>query len=518
MKKITINIIAITIVSMLFVSCTKDFLEVEPLDREVSATFYKTEAQAMEALVAAYDVLGHSDAPGTAWAPVVTTNDILSDDSYAGGQDFNDGMDEDELNNFKIPSTNKMVHSLWLKNYKGVYRANLLMEKIGGVDASQEFKDRLTAEAKFLRAYFYFELVKYFENIPLLTRTLSGPSEYQQPQAKPEDVYNQITLDLVEAMQVLPEIIPASESGRASKWAAHALLARVYLFYNGVYGAELKAGDQVINRATVVGYLDELIAESGHDLLPNYKDNFKLVGEFGIESVFEISYGDTPAWWDWNYTIGGEGNLAAQMQGPRVGNSSKWDRGWSFAPVSQKLVTDIKGDPRYDATVLEQGELDGSLEKGYQHTGYFSQKYSSDAEHWGADGQFELNRTANWRVIRFSDVLLMAAELGSANAQTYLDRVRSRVGLPSVTATPENIYRERRLELSLEGLRYHDLLRKGLAFANAELTYSGIRGPLYVGDQQIFDVTFNQATRGFLPIPQSEIDLSGGKITQNQGY
>lgn len=518
MKKIRIHIIALSVASLLSVSCTKEFLEVDPLDREVSATFYKTEAQAMEALVSVYDVLGHQDAPGTAWAPVVTVNDILSDDSYAGGQDFNDGMDEDELNTFRIPSTNKMVHSLWLKNYKGVYRANLLMEKIEGVNASTEFKDRLVAEAKFLRAYFYFELVKYFENVPLLTRTLGGPSEYQQPQAKPEDVYNQIALDLVEAIQVLPELIPASESGRASKWAAQALLARVYLFYNGVYGAELKAGDQTVDRTTVVGYLDELIAESGHDLLPDYKDNFKLAGEYGKESVFEISYGDTPAWWDWNYTIGGEGNLAAQMQGPRIGNSSKWDRGWSFGIVSQKLVDDIKDDPRFDATVLEETELDGSLEKGYQHTGYFSEKYSSDAEHWGADGQFELNRTANWRVIRFSDVLLMAAELGSPNAQSYLDRVRSRVGLPSVAATEENILRERRYELSLEGLRYHDLLRKGLSIANAELTTIGIRGPKYVGEQQIFDVTFNQATKGFLPIPQSEIDLSGGKIVQNQGY
>jgi hypothetical protein len=112
----------------------------------------------------------------------------------------------------------------------------------------------------------------------------------------------------------------------------------------------------------------------------------------------------------------------------------------------------------------------------------------------------------------------MAAELGSGNAQQYLDRVRSRVGLSSIPATPENIYKERRLELSLEGIRYFDVLRKGQAFANQALSYSGIRGPNYVGEQQIFDVTYNPATKGFLPIPQSELDLSAGTFVQNDGY
>jgi hypothetical protein len=165
-----------------------------------------------------------------------------------------------------------------------------------------------------------------------------------------------------------------------------------------------------------------------------------------------------------------------------------------------------------------EDELDGTLTKGYQHTGYFSKKYSSDAEHWGSDGQFELNRTCNFRVIRFSDVLLMAAELGSGNAQQYLDRVRSRVGLESVPATMENILRERRLELSLEGIRYFDVLRQGQTYASQEFTVIGVRGPKYLDEQVVFDVTYNSATKGFLPIPQTEVDLSGGTFIQNTGY
>jgi hypothetical protein len=518
MKKITYKIVGIVSLMMLLSACNKDFLDLKPLDQEVTTSFYKTEDQAIQALVAVYDVLGYQSTPGVSWAPFILVSDVLSDDSYAGGSDANDGQDENELNNFNIPPTSKIVHAIWLKNYTGIYRANLLIEKIEGVDASEDFKKRLIAESKFLRAYFYFEQVAYFENIPLLTRTLSGPSEYNQPQATPEQVYNQIALDLTEAMADLPASVPSAEAGRVTKWAAQALLARVYLFYNGVYNKDLMAGSTTINSGVVVNYLDELIATSGHDLLEDYAQNFKLAGENGKESVFEIAYGDTPPWWDWGYVRGGEGNLSAQMQGPRVSGSQKWNRGWSFGTVSQKLVNDISSDPRYVHTVLTQEELDGSLSIGYQHTGYFSKKYSSDAEHWGSSGQFELNRTCNHRVIRFSDVLLMAAELGSPNAQQYLDRVRARVGLGSIPATPENIYKERRLELSLEGIRYFDVLRKGIAFANSTLTYSGIRGPNYVGDQQLFDVTFNASTKGFLPIPQSEMDLSAGMFMQNQGY
>ncbi len=411
-----------------------------------------------------------------------------------------------------------VVHATWLRNYVGINRANLLLEVIDQIEASDAFKTRIVAECKFLRAYFYFEQVKFFENIPLLINTIKGPSEYSQEQNSPEEVYNQIALDLVEAIEDLPTVIDGNELGRVSKWAAESLLGRVFLFYNGVYNKDLIAGSVTVDKSKTLEYLEDVITNSGHALLDEYGDIFRLASEFSAESVFEISHGATPAWWDWGYVRGGEGNLAAQMQGPRVTGSDKWNRGWSFAPVSQKLVDDLNNDPRFKFTILKQEELDGSLAIGYQHTGYYSKKYTSDAEHWGANGQFELNRTCNFRVIRYSDVLLMAAELGSSNAQTYLDMVRSRVGLESIPATFENIYNERRLEFALEGLRYFDVIRRGLDFADQELSISGIRGPNYIGDQIIFDVSFNQATRGFLPIPLVEIDLSAGIFTQNAGY
>jgi len=517
MKTLISKIGIILMVVMLLASC-EDFLDLKPLDREVSSNFYEDQEDAIQALVAIYDVLTYQSTPGVEWAPFIVISDILSDDAFAGGSDANDGQNENELNTFNIPTTNTIARSIWIKNYLGIYRANLYLEVIGQIEATDDFKKRTIAEAKFLRAYFYLEQVRFFENIVLLTETIKGPSEYKQEQSTPAEVYNQIALDLVEAITDLPTSLPPQEAGRITRWAAQALLARAYLFYNGVYGAELQAGNLLVDRAKVLEYLEDLIANSGYDLFEEYQDNFKLVGEFGKESVFEISYGDSPAWWDWNYVRGGNGNLSAQMQGPRVTNSQKWNRGWSFGTVSQELVNELKDDPRFQYTVLKEEELDGKLVKGYQHTGYFSKKYSSDAEHWGSDGQFELNRTCNHRVIRFSDVLLMAAELGSGNKQQYLDRVRQRVGLGSVPATLENILKERRLELSLEGIRYYDVLRQGLTVAARELTQSGIRGPKYVGDQSLFDMTFNTATKGFLPIPQTEVDLSGGAFKQNDGY
>jgi starch-binding outer membrane protein, SusD/RagB family len=518
MKKYKILQVLALLLLVHFTSCDKDFLDLKPLDQEVSSNFYQTQEQAFQALVAVYDVLTYQSMPGISWMPFIVVADVLSDDAFAGGSDANDGFNWDQLKNHNIPPTNPIVHALWAKNYEGIYRANLYLEVIEDIDATAEFKTRTIAEAKFLRAYFYLEQVRFFENIPLLTETIKGPSEYRQEQNTPQEVYNQIAIDLVEAIADLPESVTSDEAGRITKWAAQGLLARAFLFYNGVYGGDMVAGSTTVNRVYVLDQLEDLILNSGHDLFEDYSLNFSLAGEFGIESVFEISYGDSPLWWDWDYVRGGNGNLAAQMQGPRVGNSDNWDRGWSFGTVNHKLALDLDGDPRFEYTILTEEELDGVLSYGYQHTGYFSKKYSSDAEHWGSGGQFELNRTCNHRVIRFSDVLLMAAELDSPNKQQYLDRVRNRVGLPSVPATLENIYNERRLELSLEGIRYFDLLRSGLNIANQELTYSDIRGPKYVGDQIIFDVTFNPATKGFLPIPQTEMDLSAGAFIQNDGY
>lgn len=524
MKKIILYI-NIVFFGLVISGCSEEFLDRPPLDKIVSSSFYKTQEDFERALTAVYDVLQYQSVG--AWAPYGLVQDMLSDDSFAGGGDSNDGLEENQFNTFTIPTNNPMLQSIWERNYIGIYRANLVLEKLEEVTLDPQFEARTAAECKFLRAYFHFEQVKYFENIPLMTFTISGPSQFAQEQADPKDVYDQITEDLLATINEpeIPGNLPTNELGRVNQWAAKALLARVFLFYNGVYGANLEPEvGGTVDAAVALGHLEDIISGSNHSLTPVYDDIFKLSNEHGPESVFEIGHGDTPAWWDWGYTVGGEGNLGAQMQGPRVTGSDLFDRGWSFGTVSEKLARDMTGDPRFASTILTQAELDAdpsstyTLTVGYQHTGYYSNKYSSDAEHWSSDGQFELNRTANFRVIRYSDVLLMAAELGSANAQQYLDEVRARVGLPSVAPTLDNIYWERRMEFALEGIRYMDVIRRGMVYAEQELTVIGDRGAGYLEDQAVYDVTFRPATRGFLPIPLNEIDLSEGRFKQNEGW
>ncbi|HAJ98492.1 MAG TPA: hypothetical protein DCM62_00555, partial [Bacteroidales bacterium] len=183
MKNRISNIGKLLVVLLMLSACNEDFLDLQPLDQVLTTNFYQTEEQAFQALVAVYDALTYQAAPGVAWAPFVTVADILSDDAHAGGGDANDGMLANELNTHRISTTNPIVHSIWVSNYVGIYRANLFLEIIDGINAPAAFKERTIAEAKFLRAYFYLELVRYFENIPLLTRTLRSPSEYNVRQS-----------------------------------------------------------------------------------------------------------------------------------------------------------------------------------------------------------------------------------------------------------------------------------------------------------------------------------------------
>ena len=146
MKTYIINTLTVIVLVMLTIGCSEDFLDRQPLDQEASTNFYQTEKDAMMALTAVYDALGYDQMPGVSWAPFCTVSDILSDDSYAGGSDPNDGMDENELNTFNIPTTNLLVKATWMKNYIGIYRANLLMEKMDQITMEEDKKARMLAE------------------------------------------------------------------------------------------------------------------------------------------------------------------------------------------------------------------------------------------------------------------------------------------------------------------------------------------------------------------------------------
>lgn len=520
--KIIQSVLVLTV--LMIVSGCENFLAEEPLDQRVEENFYQTEQDAQEALVAIYDVLQWNTVNGYHVPEMLS--DIASDDAYAGGSSRNDAPNIIEVDKHNIRTTNGEVHGLWRKYYTGIYRANKYLQQIENINADSIFINRTVAEAKFLRAYYYFDLVRFFENAPLITSPLDNPDEYSQPQAAPIDIYNQIGKDLMEAIPDLPESVATNQQGRVTKWAGQALLGRVYLFYSGVYGDDLPAGEQTVDRTLALQMVQSVIDNSGHDLLDNYEDLFKPESEFSIESVFEITYSDSRPWWDWGYIQGGEGYIAAQMQGPRVEQPTEEDyqRGWSFSPVTQELINAFDpADPRLDATVLFEDELNAGLSIGYQHTGNFTQKYTTHKAYTPSEGQLELNWGNNYRAIRYADVLLMAAELNVKDsnpeaARPYLDAVRNRVGMPLVEPTLENIYNERRIELALEGQRYWDLLRRGQDVAAQNISVSAETKANYVGDAQDFEVQFKLDNRGFFPIPQSEIDISNGKLIQNDGY
>jgi starch-binding outer membrane protein, SusD/RagB family len=500
MKK-QIIIIATIIGTM---SCTKDIIDLQPKGTVLESNFYKTEAELFQGLVAAYDPLGFS----TNWTMKMGLLNAASDDTHAGGSDASDQPAWVAYDKFSMDPNLGPQAGLWSKNYTGIYRSNLVIEKSEGTVSglTAEKKARYIAEAKFLRAYFYFDLVRWFGRVPLITSTPSADAIYKQTQATPEAVYAQIEKDLKEAVATsqLPESLPADELGRVTKGAAKALLAKAILFQNN----NARMGEAAI-------LFEEVITSNNYALEKNFADIFKPDNKFGKESIFEIhnsgnrkgDYGTGG-----NGIDGNEGNKDVQFCGMRDFTGSTYANGWSFCPISLDLVNFMKTDPRFDGTIIDGKALKAagaSYTAGYQNTDYFIKKYAPLAAFKATSGEPALNWGYNIKEIRLADVLLMAAECfnrsgNDGKAQTYLNRVRTRVALPAKTTTGpallEDIYTERRLELATEGMRFWDLMRTG----KAATVLAG----------QGYKVNKHE----FLPIPQSEIDIMQGGFKQNQGY
>lgn len=511
------------------ISCSKDFLDKEPLTSRVEANFYRTPEDAFEAVVAIYDVTQWQSSGG--YHPYDLVSNIMSDDAYAGGSGPGDRPGLVRMAKFSGYTNDEEPLGLWRDRYTGVYRANLLLEKIVDIPFTDSaLKVRYTAEARYLRGYFYFQLVQLFGNVPLILKTLA-PSEYQsQVQAPPADVYNQVAADLWYAYQNLPANIPDVEKGRVSKWTAGAMLARVYLYHKG-YGkgvlgitSDLQAGDKTLAETDIEAVIDDIVNTSGIDLVADYAALWGAENENTSESVYEIQHTNKSDWGDWGWRNGTEGNWTIIMSGFRGVDDATYDAGWSFQPVTMTLINEFQSynDPRYEPAILAGTELTSySPAACYQHTGYAFQKVQPVKAFKPATNDM-LNWPNNWLVIRFADVLLMGAELNLDNdlgkAQQYFNRVYQRAwgessNPPSLSGGDtglEIIYHERRLEFAGEGLRYWDLLRRGLTYAETKINAASLAAPQ--------DEPFKSVTKGLLPIPQTEITLSGNKLLQNAGY
>ncbi|WP_229238774.1 RagB/SusD family nutrient uptake outer membrane protein [Dyadobacter sp. Leaf189] len=460
-------IAALTLLAGLqLMSCSESFLEVKPKGLNLESNYYRNQEEAYNGLVAIYDVVGWQ---GAGYVTTIATMNAASDDHYAGGGGPSDIMDFQIISNYTLNPTTGPQGELWRKGFSGVFRANSLLEKLPSVPMDETIKKRYAAEAKFLRGYFYFELVRLFKNVPLFTKTVSTQEMYDVTQAAPAEVYAQIEKDLSESMADLPVTInAATEGGRVGQGAAHAILGKVYL-YQQKYA-------QAAQELALVNGTPGGTNPYGYKLLSNFADLWKSDNKFNSESILEISYTNTSAG-TWDCVACTEGNIMNIITGPR-GYNRKSDTapdyvsGWSFLPVTPSLFEAIHYDPRYKATVANLDSLEkaglASYEKGYMNTGYFLEKFAGRVSNrWTGAGTPELNFPQNMYDTRLADTYLLEAEAlvrgggDQTRATALLSAVRARVGLKPVAATFENIKKERRLELAGEGHRWMDLVRWG---------------------------------------------------------
>ncbi|KKK82890.1 hypothetical protein LCGC14_2798870, partial [marine sediment metagenome] len=329
-------------------------------------------------------------------------------------------------------------------------------------------RQRYSAEAKVLRAYYYFDLVRIFGNVPLFTEPIESDEIYDVEQVPAVQIYAQIENDLLDAIAIpeLPdEVSKETEGGRMTKGVAHALLGKVYLYQ--------KKWAEAAEQLAIVNGEPGGTSRFGYALLPEFGTIFRPDNKFSTESILERGHTSTAAS-GWGNSSLVEGFVTSKMVGPRSYKGPYYYSGWAGCPLTTEFVDAIKGDPRYTDTVANLDSLKAIGESdylpGYEDTGYFIQKYAplQEFEHKGA-GPPPLNYTQNYVEIRLADTYLMEAEAlvesggDAARAGDLLNAVRTRVGLGPVTATLENIYRERRLELATEGHRWFDLVRTGRA-------------------------------------------------------
>lgn len=482
---------------MVTASCNKSFLELEPKGTELEDNFYKNQEQVFQGLVSVYDVLQWGNSGGyTMKMPLLSA---ASDDAYAGGSDASDQPSWVAYDNFTLDPLRGPQLGLWQKNYTGVYRANLVLEKIEkALGLPAHFKSRVIAEAKTLRAYFYFDLVRFFGRVPLITASIPTSELYSQQQAEATAIYAQIEKDLTEARPDLPVTLPVSELGRLTRGAATAILGKAILYQNNP-----------ARMAEAANLLKEVNTSPAYHLLPNYGDIFRPDNKFHAESILEIPHSNLAAWGDWGWINGGEGNVAPQFVGAADYNGPLYSGGWGFCPITEDLVAAMTGDPRFPHTIIDGNAMKAQGAKynaRYQNTDYFVRKYAPLTAFRSNVGTAEINWPINEIEIRLADTYLLEAEAlvrgggDAARAQYLLDTVRHRVGLSSVPATLDNIYKERRLELATEGHRFFDLVRSGKA-----VEVLGPRG-------------FKPNKHEVLPIPQQEIDVTNKVLVQNKGY
>lgn len=492
MKKIK-YILTASVLAILISSCS-DFLDKAPIDT-IGTESDLNEKDAVALVNAAYQPLQ--------WPKIynmrIWTTDIIAGNSNVGGNGGTDGIETVDLSNFCATSTNAASLDIWRGPYPGILRCNLALQRLPSISMDEALRNRLMGEAYFLRAHYYFILVRIFGDVPLQTEPLVAGSNLNQARTSKDKVYEQIVSDCEKAIELLPvkSSYSSKDLGRACKEAAECMLAKVYLTLGTNY-------QKVID-------LCQAIEDVGYDLSKmNYADNFNPLIDNGSESLFEVQYSGSTAYSFWDND--NQACWLSTYMGPR---NSGWVGGsWGWQHVTKEFVDSYEdGDLRKDMTILYKGcpQFDGKdYDPSWSLTGYNVRKFLVPKS---ISPEFNTN-PANFVVYRFADVLLMKAEalneLGeTVKAQAPLNIVRKRAGLPAVTTTDkaemkEKIIHERRMELAFEGHRWFDLIR----IDNGEYAVKFLKS---IGKANV------TKDRLLYPIPQEEIDANPN-MTQNPGY
>ncbi|TPG65939.1 RagB/SusD family nutrient uptake outer membrane protein [Hymenobacter nivis] len=475
--------------------CTKDFLDIQPTSTVTTENFYKTSTDALQATTAAYSQLQQNGMFNySLWA----IGDVMSDNSFLGGGGAADGIEFQQLDNFSIPTTNPLTTNHWQRGYLGIGQANQVLARVPAIEMDAALKNRCLGEAEFLRALYYFYLVRAFGDIPLVLTPAASAAEAASATRTPvAQVYAQIIKDLTDAITKLPASYSGDDIGRATKWAAQGLLAKVYLTQGDMGNAATQA------RAVIAG--------SGKSLWPNFASNFQVENENGQESLFEVQFKSGLT----SYTTDGPGSCMNEFWGARFFGSPYVvaSGGYGFNVPEKDLVSRYAaGDTRRAATLFAPGDAypDGQIQPATlvgNPNGYSIRK-----QYVGRTNVNNWDSPLNFPVLRFSEMYLILAEAApqSADGIEAINKVRRRAfGLPintpaaavdltSVSQTA--VIQERRLEFAFEDDRWYDLKRTKTLVSALKAQGKAVQEFNYL-----------------LPIPQAEINVNPN-LTQNPGY
>ena len=415
---------------------------------------------------------------------------IRSDDSKKGSTDSDSAENGTAFNDFKYIATNGLSTGWWNGHYDNIFKCNEIINLIESDGATDEGSLINASEARVIRGWLYFELRRDYGEIPIVTATIDNPEDAFAPKSSIAEVDAFIEEDLMYAAQYLPETWP-NYPGRATSGFANSMLAKLYLYQKNWQAAYDSCMD-VINSGMYSTNISLV-------------DLFEIEGDNGPESIFEIQQLVTDAenYAD-NYFI---------SQGVR--GTGDWNLGWGFNVPTQNLVDAFEaGDARKDNTILYSGQDDGGF-----GSGTLPATLASIQPYWNkkaytkqsARDRFDMNpnRWENIKIVRYADIILMAAEAANelgmtSEARNYVNQIRNRADLPNTTASGQAgmrdaIKHERRVELALEEYRFYDLVRWGDAT-------SVLGGLGYLPKHALY------------PIPQEAIDQSGGLLIQNPDY